>query len=84
MELPLIAKTLVVWARLTTLDQSRGSALTLDDGHGAFDGIVGAGLAKRRWIAEATVSAAPRPQETATPARIVSLVWNSGHCPGEG
>jgi len=40
MELPLIAKSLVVWARLTTLDQSRGSVLTSDDGHGAFDGIV--------------------------------------------
>lgn len=79
MELPLIAKTLVVWARLTTLDQSRGSALTLDDGHSAFDGIVYSELAERRWMAGSDAfrrtqrEQAAWPQETAGPNQAVCV-----------
>lgn len=79
MELPLIAKTLVVWVRLTALDQGRGSALTLDDGHSAFDGIVYSELAEHRWMAGSDAfrrtqrDQASWPQETATPDQAVCL-----------
>lgn len=43
-------KTLVVWASLATLDQHGGSALTIDNGDGAFDGIVFGELSPKRWM----------------------------------
>jgi beta-fructofuranosidase len=43
-------KTLVVWAAPATLEQGGGSALTIDNGDGAFDGVVFAELAPKRWM----------------------------------
>jgi sucrose-6-phosphate hydrolase SacC (GH32 family) len=44
-------KTLVVWAAPANLDQSGGSALTIDDQRQNFDGIVFGELAPARWMA---------------------------------
>ena len=79
LDIQLITKTLVVWARLSTLDQGRGSALTLDDGRSSFDGIVYSELAARRWMAgsdgfrRTSREQAAWPQETAKPAETVCL-----------
>ena len=43
-------KTLVVWAAPADLEQRGGSALTVDDGQGHFDGIVFGELEPRRWM----------------------------------
>ena len=43
-------KTLVVWAAPATLDQRGGSALTLDNGSEAFDGIVFGEIEPKRWM----------------------------------
>jgi beta-fructofuranosidase len=43
-------KTLVVWAAPATLDQRGGTALTIDNGAGAFDGIVFGELEPGRWM----------------------------------
>lgn len=50
-EKPLTEKTLVVWVAPSNLDQRGGSALTLEDARGNFDGIVFAELAPKRWMA---------------------------------
>ena len=42
-------KTLVVWASPANLEQSGGSALTIDDLNGGFDGIVFAEIKPRAW-----------------------------------
>ncbi len=47
---PLGDKTLVVWASPATLDQRCGSALTIDNGDGAFDGIVFGEIEPKRWM----------------------------------
>ncbi len=47
----MVDKTLVVWAAPRNLNQRAGSALTLDDGHSHFDGIVFGEIAERRWMA---------------------------------
>jgi beta-fructofuranosidase len=44
-------KTLVVWVALADLEQQGGSALTIDDGFGHFDGIVFGERMKRKWMA---------------------------------
>jgi len=44
-------KTLVVWVSPDNLTQTGGSALTIDDGHGNFDGIVFGEIEKSRWMA---------------------------------
>ena len=44
-------KTLVVWVAPANLTQRGGSALTLEDGHDHFDGIVFGELAARKWMA---------------------------------
>lgn len=46
----LLDKTLVVWASPARLDQQGGSALTIDNGSGAFDGIVFGEVEPRRWM----------------------------------
>jgi sucrose-6-phosphate hydrolase SacC (GH32 family) len=49
---PLIAdKTLVAWISPTNLNQRGGSALTIDDQNGRFDGIVFGELAPGKWMA---------------------------------
>jgi beta-fructofuranosidase len=47
---PLLDKSLVVWVAPATLDQGGGSALTIDNGDGAFDAIVYGELQARRWM----------------------------------
>lgn len=47
---PLTDKTLVVWVSLANLEQRGGSALTLDDLDGHFDGIVFGELTPRKWM----------------------------------
>ncbi len=44
-------KTLVVWVAPANLDQGGGSALTIDDLKGRFDGIIFAERAPKRWMA---------------------------------
>ncbi len=44
-------KTLVVWVAPANLDQGGGSALTIDDLQGHFDGIIFAERASKRWMA---------------------------------
>ncbi|HRI14591.1 MAG TPA: GH32 C-terminal domain-containing protein [Verrucomicrobiota bacterium] len=48
---PLQEKTLVVWATPANLTQRGGSALTLDDRHSHFDGVVFGEIAAGRWMA---------------------------------
>ncbi len=49
-ELNLTDKTLVAWVRLANLDQRGGSAMTIDNLTGGFDGLVYGELAPRRWM----------------------------------
>ena len=44
-------KTLVAWVSLDNLDQRGGTAITIDDGQGNFDGIVYGEIAPNRWMA---------------------------------
>ena len=44
-------KTLVVWTAPANLTQQGGSALTIDDMEGNFDGIVFGEIAKAKWMA---------------------------------
>lgn len=48
---PLRDKTLVAWVSPANLTQRAGSVLTVDDGHGNFDGIVFGELAAQKWMA---------------------------------
>jgi len=72
-------KTLVVWAAPATLEQGGGSALTVDNGDGAFDGIVFGELTPRRWMpgsngfARTEKSQAQWPAETATGDQFVQM-----------
>lgn len=47
----LLEKTLIVWASVSDLDQSAGSALTLENGSDNFDGIVYGEISPNRWMA---------------------------------
>lgn len=72
-------KTLVVWASLSSLDQHGGSALTIDNGDGSFDGLVYGELAPGRWMAGSDGFARTNkeqdawPQETAGPDVFVQM-----------
>ena len=48
---PLTDKTLVAWVAVSDLNQQGGSALTIDDGFGHFDGIVFGERSKAKWMA---------------------------------
>ena len=60
-------KTLVVWASLDNLDQKGGSALTLDDGHSNFDGIVFGEIEDRKWMAGSNSFARTQKDQTDYP-----------------
>ncbi len=47
----MIDKTLVAWVAPANLLQRGGSALTIDDGHSHFDGLVFAEVTAGRWMA---------------------------------
>jgi len=72
-------KTLIVWVSLATLDQRGGSALTIDNGDGAFDGIVFGEVESKRWMPgsnnfERTErNQAKWPAETATTGQFVQI-----------
>ena len=72
-------KTLVVWVAPATLEQGGGSALTIDNGDGAFDGIVYGELKPRRWMpgsngfARTEKDQARWPGETASADQFVQL-----------
>ncbi len=72
-------KTLVVWAAPSNLEQHGGTALTIDNGDGAFDGIVFGELEARRWMAGSNGFARTNkeqgawPEETAGPDTFVQM-----------
>lgn len=72
-------KTLLAWVSLTTLEQRGGSALTIDNGNGAFDGIVFGELEPGRWMpgsnnyTRTEKNQARWPAETATAGQFVQL-----------
>lgn len=79
-EMPVIRdKTLVAWVCLADLGQKGGSALTLDDRRGGFDGIVFGELADARWMAgsdqwrRSEKDQAAWPEETAGPDTVVQI-----------
>jgi beta-fructofuranosidase len=65
---PLHDKTLVVWARPATLDQTGGSAVTLDDTTSHFDAIVFGELAPRKWMAGSDGFSRTHKEQTGWPA----------------
>lgn len=75
----LTAKTLVVWASPANLEQTGGSALTIDDLKGGFDGIVFAEIKPKAWAPGSdNFNRAPKnkgslPQETLAPGQFVQL-----------
>jgi len=72
-------KTLVVWASPATLDQSGGSALTMDNLGGGFDGIVFAEIKPKAWAPGSdSFNRAPKnkdtlPLEAAPPGQFIQL-----------
>jgi len=50
-ETPLVDKTLVVWVAPADLSQRGGTALTIDNLDGSFDGIVFGEISPKRWMA---------------------------------
>ncbi len=72
-------KTLVVWAAPADLDQRGGSALTVDNLDGTFDGIVLGELTARRWMAGSSSFDRTQkeqetyPDETAGPDEFVQM-----------
>ena len=72
-------KTLVVWASPANLDQGGGSALTIDDLKGGFDGIVLGEIKPKTWAPGSdNFNRAPKnkeslPQETAAPGQFVQI-----------
>jgi len=72
-------KTLVVWASPATLDQHAGLALTIDNGDGAFDGIIYGELSPERWMpgsdgfARTNKEQDTWPRETAGPDTFVQV-----------
>ena len=78
-EPPLIDKTLVVWASPANLTQRGGSALTIDDQRGGFDGVVFGEIAPAKWMAgsdyykRTTRDQAKAAGETAAPGTFVQL-----------
>jgi len=78
-ENPLGDKTLVVWVSLATLDQRGGSALTIDNGNGAFDGVVFGEVESKRWMPgsdnfnRTQREQARWPAETATAGQFIQI-----------
>ncbi|HOZ48765.1 MAG TPA: GH32 C-terminal domain-containing protein [Candidatus Hydrogenedentes bacterium] len=80
-------KTLVVWAAPSTLDQSGGSALTIDDLHNNFDAIVFGELTPKKWMpgsngfCRTEKEQGDWPEETAGPAEFVqiAIVYSGNH-----
>ena len=76
---PLKEKTLVVWAAPSTLDQSGGSALTIDDLNNAFDAVVFGELSPKKWMPGSDMFSrtdkeqADWPEETAQPGTFVQI-----------
>jgi beta-fructofuranosidase len=72
-------KTLVVWVSPATLEQGGGSALTVDNGDGAFDGIIFGELTPQRWMPGSNGFARTQkeqtqwPAETAAPGQFVQI-----------
>lgn len=72
-------KTLVVWASPANLEQTGGSALTIDDLNGGFDGIVFAEIKPKAWAPGSdNFNRAPKnkdslPQEAVAPGQFVQL-----------
>ncbi|MCU0706869.1 MAG: GH32 C-terminal domain-containing protein [Pirellula sp.] len=72
-------KTLVVWVSPANLEQRAGSALTLEDDQGNFDGVVFAELAPRRWMAGSEIyrrthrDQSTYPEETSSPDQWVQM-----------
>lgn len=72
-------KTLVVWASPSTLEQAGGTALTIDNGDGSFDGIIFGELAAQRWMpgsnsfTRTEKEQAAWPAEDAGPDRFVQM-----------
>ena len=61
-------KTLVVWVSLDNLSQQGGSALTIDDRHGRFDGIVFGEIEVARWMAGSEGFNRTRKEQTTWPS----------------
>lgn len=76
---PLTDKTLVVWVELAGTDQRGGSALTLDDELGHFDGIVFGERIPRKWMAgsdsfrRTEEKQELNPDETAGPGELIQI-----------
>lgn len=76
-------KTLVVWVSPANLTQRGGSALTIDNDRGAFDGIVFGELAPRKWMAGSDGFARTEKVQAAFGAEVVetgtfvqmAMVW---------
>jgi sucrose-6-phosphate hydrolase SacC (GH32 family) len=69
---PLVDKTLVVWAAPANLSQRGGSAVTLDDRRGHFDGIVFGELAPARWMAGSDYFRRTTREQTGFPAETTA------------
>ena len=63
-------KTLVVWVSPANLTQRGGSALTIDNDRGGFDGIVFGELAPGKWMAGSDGFARTERNQAAFPAEI--------------
>ena len=69
---PLGDKTLVVWVSPATLEQGGGSALTVDNGDGAFDGIIFGELEPKRWMPGSNGFARTQQDQTQWPAETAA------------
>ena len=76
---PIRDKTLVVWVSLASPNQRGGSALTIDDQHSHFDGLVFGELAAGKWMAgsdfhhRTAKDHAAAAVETAAPGELVQM-----------
>jgi sucrose-6-phosphate hydrolase SacC (GH32 family) len=64
---PPTEKTLVAWVAPADLKQRGGSALTVDNGHACFDGIVFGEIAPARWMAGSENFRRSQRDQSATP-----------------
>ena len=79
-------KTLIVWVSLATLDQRGGSALTIENNDGSFDGIGFGEVELKRWMPGSNnfnrteKNQAQWQAETATAGQFVQIaIVYSGH-----
>ena len=76
---PLRDKTIVAWVSVANLDQRGGSVLTLDNRHGAFDGLVYGEITPKRWMAGSELfkrsqkNQDQNPEESNTPNQTCKL-----------